>query len=579
MTAALWNFLFFLIVIAILITIHEAGHFYVARKCGVKVFRFSIGFGPVLLRKRGADGTEYVLSLIPLGGYVKMKGELGEEDDAEDSATSQGSARGQSSNATAQSGEYAFDTDFAHVRTGAYAGDSFAEQSLCKRALIVAAGPLANILLALVVYFLCNMIGMRTLQPVVGTVVPEGRAAMATLQEYDLITAVDGVEIRDWNDFSSELIPHLDQSVTLQVAGNLGEESQREVVLNLQGLNVTPEMGLFSQLGMSPCVGKVSNKVATVELGSPADKAGLAVGDLIEAIDGQQTRSWSEITSAIMAAHDSTQAQVRFGWQQDAAGEYSAAAVSPVQQPSVAGSRGSERREGVREGDRAIGGAVGQQQDAAASAAGAGAANSNSAQASTGAQEVHLSATPLQGRPLTLDINRNGDRFSVVVVPEWKVIGENGQGRLMIGIGAQVENLPGLFKEIRYGPVDAAIHAVTDTARMSMLIVSSIKQMVAGALSVKNIGGPIAIARVAGDSASVGLTPFLWFLATISINLAIFNLIPIPVLDGGQLLFFAYEKVTGRAPSPKVRFYLTMVGLSLILSLAFVAIFNDLMAL
>ena len=179
---------------------------------------------------------------------------------------------------------------------------------------------------------------------------------------------------------------------------------------------------------------------------------------------------------------------------------------------------------------------------------------------------------------VSLSILRAGSPLEMSVTPELISVGsDSSEKRLMIGMVAKVEPIPELEHTVQYGPVDAMIKSLALTGETSLVLLNAFKDMIIGALSVKNLSGPIAIAEVAGASASWGVIPFLWFLATISINLAVFNLIPIPVLDGGQLLYCLYEKLAGHKPSARVQFYLTAFGLSILLSLTFLAIFNDLM--
>lgn len=510
MQTALWNILFFFVVIAILITIHEFGHFYVARRCGVKVLRFSIGFGPVVWRRIGRDGTEYAISLIPLGGYVKMKGESADEPEAD------------SRDARANGSSNSFETDFAEIRTGEYSDsdsssanvsanfsstesssagsaedpDSFAAQSVGKRALIVAAGPLANLFLTVILFFICHLVGIRTILPAVGHVYPDTAAATAQLQEYDLIKSVDGSPVENWSDVLSKFMLDLGESTTLEVRGDLGTGATRELQLSLHGVEVAPDRDVFVQLGIEPCVGRVTNVISAVLDNSPAQRVGLQADDQIVAVNGNPVSDWYDVTSAMKAVND----------------------------PEM-----------VVAGNVAV-------------------------------QSVSLS------------ILRAGSPLEMSVTPELISVGSySSEKRLMIGMVAKVEPIPELEHTVQYGPVDAMIKSLALTGETSLVLLNAFKDMIIGALSVKNLSGPIAIAEVAGASASWGVIPFLWFLATISINLAVFNLIPIPVLDGGQLLYCLYEKLAGHKPSARVQFYLTAFGLSILLSLTFLAIFNDLM--
>ncbi len=528
MGSALWNLIFFIIAIGILIAIHEAGHFFAARKCGVKVMRFSIGFGPVIWRKRGRDGTEYALSLFPLGGYVKMKGEAGDEEEAsvvdrvggavvaESKRQSQdNSSSNSNSNSDADSSDRkTIDTDFAQLRSGNWDGvddvvgvagagagtvigsgvsapddDSFSSKTIGQRALIIGAGPLCNIVLAFILYTVVNLLGVQTVLPVVGEIDAGSRAESAGLQQYDLIRSIDGVEVKNWQEAATEIITNVDSNVELVVAGAIGKDSNRTLTLNLHDLNITPHSGPFEEVGFEPCLGEVQRELALVQENSPAARVGLEVGDTILSVNGIPTPDWRSVQKTISS--------------------YPIASIEA-------------------------------------------------------------------GIPLTLEVQRGAEQFVVELLPELRYDDSRKVSRPMIGIGTMVTSIPELYTEVKYGPVDAMIHAASDTAHMSMVILNSAKQMISGALSAQNIGGPITLAKGAGASADIGLTVFLWFLATLSINLGVLNLLPIPILDGGQLVYLLYEKVTHRRPNERVQVVLTMISLGLVLGLTFLAIFNDL---
>ena len=340
------------------------------------------------------------------------------------------------------------------------------------------------------------MVGIRTILPAVGHVYPDTAAATAQLQEYDLIKSVDGSPVENWSDVLSKFMLDLGESTTLEVRGDLGTGATRELQLSLHGVEVAPDRDVFVQLGIEPCVGRVTNVISAVLDNSPAQRVGLQADDQIVAVNGNPVSDWYDVTSAMKAVND----------------------------PEM-----------VVAGNVAV-------------------------------QSVSLS------------ILRAGSPLEMSVTPELISVGsDSSEKRLMVGMVAKVEPIPELEHTVQYGPVDAMIKSLALTGETSLVLLNAFKDMIIGALSVKNLSGPIAIAEVAGASASWGVIPFLWFLATISINLAVFNLIPIPVLDGGQLLYCLYEKLAGHKPSARVQFYLTAFGLSILLSLTFLAIFNDLM--
>ena len=454
MLSGLWNLLFFAVALGILITIHELGHFLAARYCGVRVLRFSLGFGPVLFARTLKDGCQFAISAIPLGGYVKMQ-----DEELPDKHSPQAKLR----------------------------PDSFMAKSLKQRALIIASGPAFNIVLAFLLYVIVNLIGVNVLRPVVGDVIPQSRAAMAGLQVYDEIKSIDGTPVNDWSDAAMLLVGHLNEAtpLSLQVVSNLGDGEGREISLNLAGLELHPTQDLLTLIGLRPCSGKVSDVLTHVASDGPAYAAGLSPGDKIVSLNGAKMDNWYRIQDAIACSEGTIKVQIL----------------------------------------------------------------------------------------------RDGNTYQAEIYPEQRCNAEGTQCRPYIGVGVGIEPIKDLFTTKSYGPLDALWQAGINTARMSLFIVSSTYKLISGQISADNISGPIAIAKGAGESASFGFVFFLSFLAAISVNLGILNLLPIPVLDGGQLLFIAYQALTGRTPSPKVQYVLTLFGLCCIISLSLFAVFNDLRAL
>ena len=450
MLSGLWNLLFFALALGILISFHELGHFLAARWCRVKVERFSIGFGTVLYRRRMRDGCEFALSAVPLGGYVKM---LGEERTAD----------------------------------GQLPPDAFMAKSLKQRALIIAAGPVFNIVLAFVFYALVNFLGVQVLRPVTGDVIPNSPAAAAGFAVNDELTAVNGAAVTDWGSAAMALAEHLNDKtpVTVMVKADMGQGQERVLSLNLSGIELTPQISPLEQIGLRPCAGRISETLDTVTAGGPAYNAGLEPGDKIIAINGAPTPSWYRV--------------------QDAIGQSSGM--------------------------------------------------------------------------LTVEIERAGQLYTAQIFPEQIFNEKTKTYRPQVGIGVNIKPLPELYTEKSYGPAESLLKAASDTGRMSLFIVSSTYKLLTGQISAQNISGPIAIAKGAGQSASIGFVFFLSFLAAISVNLGILNLLPIPVLDGGQLLFIACEGLTGRRPGPRLQYVLSALGLFMIITLSLFAVFNDLKAL
>ena len=444
---------YFLISLGVLVTIHEFGHFITARLCGVKVLRFSVGFGPILWKKTAKNGCEYAISAIPLGGYVKMEGE--------NTPT----------------------TDKSKL-----APDSFKAQSVFKRALIIAAGPVFNIVLAIIVYTMINLHGVNERLPIVGFVVPNTIAQNSGLKEFDRIDVIDGKKIESYQDVIYTLVGLIgsDTNARFEVKGNLGQDEPRTLTMNLKDLVLEKNADPLNTVGFFPCYGKVSNEIAAVQAGSPAEDAQIKIGDKILSINDKETKNWFEI---------------------------------------------------------------------------------------------HYEITMSKFEDLHVVIERDGQKYSTVVKPTAKHDEARNKDIPFVGIGPKLEIMQGLTRKVEYDFVGAVGKAFDDAYQMSKVVVVSSYKLLSGSISAKNISGPIAIAKGAQESASYGLFIFLGFLAAISVNLGILNLLPIPVLDGGQLLFLAYEALMRREPSARAQMVLTSCGAAVLLTLMLFAVFNDLQGL
>jgi regulator of sigma E protease len=444
----------FLLAIGVLITVHEFGHFWVARKLGVKVLRFSIGFGQPLWKRTGkVDGTEYVVAALPLGGYVKML-------DEREGPVAQ-----------------------------AELGRAFNRQSVQARSAIVAAGPVANFLFALFAYWLVFMAGESGLKPIVGEVAPDSLAASAGFESGDQLLAVGSRLTPTWEAAVYALLAeslgerdlavrirrddHLERVLRLPGEGLLGlaEDGQ---ILESMGLSVArPEL----PPGMAPVIGEVL-------AGEAAERAGLLPGDDLLSADGEPITDWQ-----------SWVAYVR------------------------------ERPE----------------------------------------------------TPIALRLRRGGETLSITLTPA-AVEQEDGTRIGRIGASADLPQgwMDAYRAEVRYGPLDAMGAAVFRTWDMSVLMLKMMGRMVIGQVSVKNLSGPISIAESAGKSASYGLSYFLKFLAVVSISLGVLNLLPVPVLDGGHLLYFLIEAVKGSPVSEQAMEWGQRIGLALLLALMSLAFYLDL---
>ena len=451
------NVLALIVTLGILVTIHEYGHYWVARKCGVRVLRFSIGFGKPFKSWTDRDGVEWAIAPIPLGGYVKM---LGQEDL---SPTTD-------------------DTVPGNLRS-----ESFAYKPLWQRAASVAAGPIANFMLAVVVFWIINVsYGITGIAPVVHSVVEDSPAAAAGIQPGDEIVAVDGEPTIIW------------QHVTLQLLSRLGETGDVTLSVVPRGLSAPMDVRvpvtswLASETAPDPLGSlgivqwEIPPVIAEVVAGGRAQEGGMLAGDEILAVNGSPVRGWLHWVEVVRA--------------------------SPELDLDVVVQRGAEQ-------------------------------------------------VPLVLRPART---------------------EQAGGSVVGTIGAAVQEttmaelIPdGMEREIRFNVLTAIKPALVETWDKSVFVLDSIKKMVVGLISVKNINGPITIAQVAGETASYGLDVYLGFLAILSISLGVLNLLPIPVLDGGHLLYYAIEGVIRRPVPERLQELGLQLGLLLISGIMVLAIYND----
>jgi regulator of sigma E protease len=438
----------FVIVIGILILIHELGHFFVARWTGVGVERFSIGFGPVLLRWKGKE-TEYALSAIPMGGYVKM---MGEESPLE--------------------GGTQPDYD---------PGKAFALKPLWARFLIVFAGPGMNLVLAVVIFaIVLATLGRPVWPAVVGRVTEGSPAAAAGLQTGDVVTAINARPIAYWEDFDRAVSKSDGRPLELRIKRGAAEQT----------VTVTPRMRtttdpIFREAreawdaGAGP---QLIPQISSVSAGSPAEKAGLKAGDVVTTVAGQPVYTPEDLVEAIRTR-------------------------------------------------------------------------------------------PGQSFPMAVD--RDGKMLTVTVTPDpVKEKATDGQekevGRIQAGIATKAVSFE------PYNPVAALGHGVTKTSDMTVLTVKGLWKLVSRQIDSSNIGGPIQIATEAGRQAKDGMASLALFTAIISVNLAVLNLLPVPMLDGGHLFFFVIEAILGRPLSLQKREAAQRVGFVLLMLLMVYALYNDL---
>ena len=446
MLSILWNLAAFIVALGVLITVHEFGHFWVARRCGVRVERFSIGFGKALWRRTDKSGTEYVIALIPLGGYVKMLDERAEP-------------------VAPELRHYAFNN-----------------KTVGQRAAIIAAGPIANFLFAIFAYWLVFIIGVPGVRPVVGEITPNSIAAQAQIQPGTELKAVDGIETPDWDAVRLQLVAKIgDEHTTLSVA-QFGSNQRQDKTLDLRQWAFEPDKeDPVSSLGIRPRGPQIEPVLSEVQVNSAASKAGLQAGDRIVKVNGQPLTQWMTFVTLVRDNPDT---------------------------------------------------------------------------------------------PLALDIERQGSSLSLTLTPDSKQV--NGKAEGFAGVVPKVIPLPDEYKTVRqYGPFSAVLEASDKTWQLMKLTVSMLGKLITGDVKLNNLSGPISIAQGAGMSAEFGLIYYLMFLALISVNLGIINLFPLPVLDGGHLLFLAIEKLKGGPVSERVQDFSYRIGSILLVLLMGLALFND----
>ncbi len=441
MLEGLHSFLAFLVAIAVLITVHEWGHFFAARRLGVKVLRFSIGFGPALWRRHGQDGVEYVIAAVPLGGYVKMLGESGSGEVAELQALPPELRR------------RAFDA-----------------QPVWKRALIAVAGPGANFLFAVLAFALASWVGMPARPPVVGAVLPHSAAAQAGFASGDQVIAVQGARVRSWQELADRLRAHRGERILVRVKRKGGE---RELSVEVPAQPVERVIAdPPAAVGLAPPVEVV---VASLREGMPAARAGLRVGDVVLAVNGRAVHAAAEVAALVRAS---------------------------------------------------------------------------------------------AGKPVVLVLRRGKQHVQVRITPV------RGRGAYRIGVGLG-ERWTVPATRLQRGFWEGIAFGLHKTWEMTALTLEVVGKMLTRAISTDTIGGPLLIAQLSGQAAHAGMGAFLFFLALISVNLGVLNLLPVPVLDGGHLLLLALEAARGKPLSPRALAWVQGVGVVVLAVLMGLAFAND----
>jgi regulator of sigma E protease len=449
MTNALVTVLSFLVTVGVLVVIHEFGHYLAARLVDVKILRFCVGFGkPLWMRRAGRDRTEWMIATVPLGGYVKMLDE--------------------------REGEV----------PAAERERAFNRKSPWKRIFIVLAGPAANFLLAILIYWVLFIAGLPGMKPILGDPPPNTPASVAGLANGEIVRSVGEEPVQTWNDVRWLLLKEAVKRETtlIEIENERGGRATRR--LDLSGISKDDlDKDFLAKLGLRPFRPQSPAVLGRVMPGSAAEKAGLQAGDRVLAISGRAIATWFDFTAQV-------------------------------------------------------------------------------------------SASP--GKLLTLDVERQGRAFVVRATPDLVNDGEARIGRLGVEVPAELKReYERMTIKVSYGPLEALPKAAGKVWDLSIFSLKMLGRMIVGDVSWKNLSGPITIADYAGQSAQLGWITYLGFLALVSVSLGVLNLLPIPLLDGGHLVYYFAEIVKGSPVSERTMEIGQRLGLALLLGLTLFAFYND----
>lgn len=442
------SILSFLVAVGVLVVFHEFGHYWVARLCGVKVLRFSVGFGNVLYARRFGKGeTEWVLSAIPLGGYVKMLDE--------------------------REGEVA-----PHELSR-----TFNRKPVWQRMAIVSAGPFFNLLLAVILYAGLFMHGVPGSKPVIGEVQPGSAAALAQFQSQETILAVDGHAVPSWEEFRWKLLSPALQRGEVEITTRTADGVVRQRSLDLSGM-VPADMkrDFLLKLGLSQYWPHYHPVIGSVMPGMAAEQAGVRTGDTLLRVDGKELTGWEQWVE-VVSAHP--------------------------------------------------------------------------------------------GKVLHLDIQRDGRELALEITP--RLVHREGQDIGFVGLGQRYDRklFDEVMVEVSYSPVGAVWQGIGKTWDIAEISLRMLGKMVLGEVSFRNLSGPVKTAEYAGQSAELGLMPFIFFIAFISVGVGVLNILPVPVLDGGHLMYYMAEFLLGRPVSERAWEVGQRIGVALLASLMVLVLYND----
>lgn len=438
----LWSLLLFIITISILVTVHEFGHFFVARLCGVRVECFSIGFGKKIWSHKFSGGTEFVIAMIPLGGYVRM-------------------LDGNAKNLSTDEEKLVFD-----------------KKKIWQRAAIIFAGPFANFILAFILYWIIFMLGVVTYPVKISSTIPDTPVATVNIPSGAELKKINNIQIESWNDVNFALMSILGQDdVTITYLINAGNNHQKEVSQRVDirhwHFDIEKESAIKT-FGLVPKTLEIYPIVSKIIPNSAAEKAGLQIGDKILSYDEHPYVDWNDFSAIIK-----------------------------------------------------------------------------------------------KGNQIRLKIERENKSLYLDLTPSIQANGE--------GIAGLYPTSEAVIKQ--YGCLEGFGKGLEQTVLTTQLTIRSFYQLVTGVIGLNHLSGPIAIAKSAGQTASYGFTPYLYFLAFISISLGVINLVPLPMLDGGHLIFLLFEKIKGKSLSIKAKERFYRFGFAFLLVIMGIALFNDVLRL